>query len=90
VGGVARFGSRIGSIAAGCAHGGDVRALENEPGDRRCCLLVQAGDDVAVGVEGDLDVGVAQPLADDLGWDAGGQGRGRVSALRCRGLGVSR
>jgi hypothetical protein len=34
---------------------------------------------VAVGVQRDLDVGVAEPLADDLGRDAGGQRRGRVA-----------
>src|SRR5215218_8835024 len=79
VGGVARFGSRIGSISAGDARRGGVRAFEDESGDSRGRLLIQARDDVAVGVQGDLDVGVPQALADDLGRDAGGEGRGRVA-----------
>jgi hypothetical protein len=34
---------------------------------------------VAVGVEGDLDVGVAESLADDLGRDVGGQRGSRIA-----------
>jgi hypothetical protein len=34
---------------------------------------------MAVGIHGDGNVGVAEPLADHLGRDAGGQGRGRVA-----------
>jgi hypothetical protein len=43
---------------------------------------------VRVGVEGDPDVGVAEPLADDFGCTPACQGQlaGRVVALHLRGL----
>jgi hypothetical protein len=40
---------------------------------------VHAGNDMAVDVQGDGDGGVAEALADHLGGDAGGQGRGRIT-----------
>jgi hypothetical protein len=42
---------------------------EDEAGDLAGGLLVQAGQDMAVGVHRDRDVGVAQALAHHLGRD---------------------
>ena len=41
-------------------------------------LLLQRRDGMRVGIEGDRDIGVAEPLGDDLGVDAGLQGQGGV------------
>ena len=46
--------------------------------DALCRLLLQRRDGMRVGVQGDRDVGVAEPLADDLGVDVGLQGQRRV------------
>src|SRR5215212_10984125 len=54
-------------------------AGEDEIGDGRGRLTVHARDDVAVGLEGEGDAGVAQALADHLGRDPGLEGRGGVA-----------
>src|SRR6266540_3456427 len=56
-----------------------VVVAEDQPGHGAGRELVQAGQDVAVGVHGDGDVRVPQPLADDLCGDAGGQRGGGVA-----------
>ena len=56
-----------------------LQVAQDEPGQGASGLGIQAGQDVAVRVHGDGDVGVAEALADHLGRDAGGQRRGRVA-----------
>src|SRR5829696_932338 len=53
--------------------------VEDQAGHSIGGRRVHAGDDVAVDVQGDGDGGVAEPLADHLGRDAGGQGRGGIT-----------
>ena len=65
---------------------GLLRLLGVSEDDRRELVrscLVQPRDDVAVGVEGDRDVRVAEPLRDDLGVDASAERerRRRVSQV---------
>ena len=52
----------------------DIGASEDVVGDLSCCGFVHAFDDVAVGLEGEGDGGVAEPFADDLGVDSGLEG----------------
>jgi hypothetical protein len=56
-----------------------VAVAQNQPRHRAGRLLIQAGQHVAIGIHGDRDVGVAQALADHLGWDASGQRGGRIA-----------
>jgi hypothetical protein len=51
-----------------------VAVAQDQPCHRAGGLGIQARQDVAVGVHGDGDAGVPEPLRDDLGRDAGGQG----------------
>jgi hypothetical protein len=51
-----------------------VAVAQDQPRHRAGGLGVQAGEDVAVGVHGDGDAGVPEPLEDGLGGDAGGEG----------------
>jgi hypothetical protein len=44
-----------------------LRAGEDEVGDGRGRITIHAGDDMAVGLEGEGDTGVAQALAHHLG-----------------------
>src|SRR5215218_10287355 len=53
--------------------------VEDQAGHGIGRLGVHAGDDVAVDVQGDSDIGVAKALADYLGRDARGQRRGGVA-----------
>src|SRR5215212_10775515 len=55
------------------------RTGEDQVGDRRRRVPVHAGDDMAVGLEGEGDAGMAQALADHLGRDPGLEGRGGVA-----------
>src|SRR5215204_776597 len=48
-----------------------LRAGEDEVGDGRGRLPVHARDDMAVGLEGEGDAGMAEALADHLGRDPG-------------------
>jgi hypothetical protein len=56
-----------------------VAVAENQPRHRVGRLSVQAGQHVTVGVHGDGDVRVPEPLGDDLGGNAGGQRRGCIA-----------
>src|SRR5829696_6347217 len=56
-----------------------LRAGEDEFGDGRGRVLVHAGDDMAVGLEGEGDAGMAQAFADHLGRDSGLEGCGGVA-----------
>jgi hypothetical protein len=56
-----------------------VGVAQNQPRHRAGRLLIQAGQHVAIGIHGDRDVGVAEALADHLGWDASGQRGGRIT-----------
>src|SRR5215216_2882920 len=56
-----------------------VRTVEDQAGHGVGGRRVHAGNDVAVDVQGDGDIGVAQALANHLGRDPGGQRRGGVA-----------
>src|SRR5215217_67601 len=56
-----------------------LHAVENQVSDGRGCVSVHAGNDMAVGLEGEGDAGVAEALADYLGRDPGLEGGRRVA-----------
>jgi hypothetical protein len=56
-----------------------VEVAQDQSGDRVGRVGVQAGQHMAIGVHGDGDVGVAEPLADHLGRDASSQRGGRIA-----------
>ena len=57
-------------------------AFQDQPCHGRGGSLVQARQDVAVGVHRDGDGRVPEPFADDLGRDAGGERRGCIAVAQ--------
>ena len=57
-------------------------AFQDQPRHRRSGSLIQAGEDVAVGVHRDSDGRVPEPFTDHLGRDAGGERSRRVAVAQ--------